>query len=851
MGGTVAFSTRLKSGDSYAITVTTEPSAPVELCSIVNGSGTIQNTDVTLSVVCTTDGAAQTSTVVSIDPNLPSATTSGIAQVVTPVDSGALGSSLKIATVGSPGETMVMALNANGDILLAALVTDYQTQLSADSTALALTRVLIGPLDPTASTSAINAQIRSTNEYANLVTLISTLVGGGSAPSSSNAVFQSMNSVIAQLYGSLNPSHSAANAARKIKSLASPSVPKAPYTLLSWSGANTALQSIQLVGITGSGDAVVTNGTSIAWSASATSTDTGAPFCAPGPDGGCETVLTAASLFKQLAIVTGTVPVSYTQVEVPATNTAYNFTLQQTALSEVTNTVQVAKDFAQFGVSITLEGADPGKLVTCTSNLIDAALPASAVAAAILNQSPGALQTYIRSALKDAIFSTSGFATVAACIGPVPIQPNDGFFGALGAFVFNFGNFVANSSSQIAASAGFGFELGQFLYYIGPNFEPVAVGICLGTPPNGAFGIVDCAKSLTFNPSTLYMAPTATGSAPAITAVGTVTATTLVPTDLIWTIVPAVADIDQTANNITATASASSTPAVVTATSPSTSATGSFQVFVVDPILTPSALAVDTTSSAQTVTVALLGPNENPIVLPKNITWSAQLIKDSDSSSIPITPTTMAAGSATWTIPSETPSGMFDVTAFDPFGISYGFESVTVTNTGTGVRGGGQTFNYTGQPLTACSVGQLGPVPGALLATVTLAAPIPSGFTGSLFSDGISSGNNSGNYVAALTLSSNGVGSSTQNFNNPALGVLLDGAVPYVSVSFLNGEIQQWLIEWPEDLLLGIAFAGFPDSSLASEGGQSPIIGIAAYGDSVSIGGVGCGQSSTVGTWSP
>jgi hypothetical protein len=812
---------RLKDGAGYTVVIGGQPVNPAELCTAANPSGKISGNNVDVMITCTTDGAVQTSTIVSLDPGVPTAIGAQITTIASPSMSGSLNSPLSVPAASTASESIVLALDAAGDIVLASLVTQYQTTLSADSTAVTLTRIAIGPIDSTASVAVLNASIRATPEYPHLVALIQTALEAQLAPTASDAVVSSTSLVITQLVASATSAPASVHTAlrRGTKALNPTILQKAPDTLLSWSGANTAFQSVQLQGVTATA-ATVSNGTSIAWSAFASDPQSGQPIC--GADG-CETVLMPPKLAQQADFILGT-PITYPTKDVPATNTAYNLTLQQSKLSIAANVTQSVDDFASYELTLAYGGKEAPALIGCVNEIVTTAVSPEAVVAGLGNQSGTAIESYINSTLQDSVFNTGGIKAIGTCLGLSPANVNDGFLYGMFKFVFKFGASVL--AKPVIASAGLGFELGQTLYYLGPNFSPVTVGICVGTPPGKAFGIVDCAKNFAFNPTSLYMAPTATGSAPAITAIGTVTATTLVPTDLTLTIVPALVSIDQTTNNITATDSPSSAPAVVTATSPSTSATGSYQVFVVDPILTPSALAVDTTSSAQTVTVTLLGPNENPIVLPKNFTWNAQLIKDSDSSSVQIVPTTTGPDSATWTIPSQTTSGRLDVTAYDPFGKSYGFESITVTNTGVGV--GVQTFYYTGTALSPCNTAQ--PAPGPLLATVVLAAPISAGFSGTLSSSVITAGN----YVASLSLTSSGVGSQTESFTGT-------GGVGGAVLTFANGQIQSWSFG------NGGIYNGSDQSYITISAGPPPLGTLVDY----VLTPLFCGQSLVSGTWSP
>ena len=58
--GASSFATAIDSGASYVVTVATEPANPTQSCSIKNGSGTIGNADVSISIACVTTGPTVT-----------------------------------------------------------------------------------------------------------------------------------------------------------------------------------------------------------------------------------------------------------------------------------------------------------------------------------------------------------------------------------------------------------------------------------------------------------------------------------------------------------------------------------------------------------------------------------------------------------------------------------------------------------------------------------------------------------------------------------------------------------------------------------------------------------------------
>jgi hypothetical protein len=159
---------------------------------------------------------------VALDKSLPVKLAQKISQIVTPTGTGKLNAWTPVA-LSSSGESLAFALDANNNVVAASLITGYNATVSADSTALALTRLAIAAVPTTLNPAAINAAIRATPGYAPLVALINSDLSFGVAPLSDPAVLTDLGAVISPTVTKIS---SAARAAAK-------SVPRARATAAS------------------------------------------------------------------------------------------------------------------------------------------------------------------------------------------------------------------------------------------------------------------------------------------------------------------------------------------------------------------------------------------------------------------------------------------------------------------------------------------------------------------------------------------------------------------------------------------------------------------------------------------
>ena len=122
--GTFAFTTPFNQNDTYAVTVTTQPTSPWQTCSVTNGSGTIGTASVTnVAVNCTTNTYALAVNVTGLsgtglvlqnnNADSLTITQSGVTPFATPVASGG---SYAVTVLTQPSSQLCTVTSANGTV---------------------------------------------------------------------------------------------------------------------------------------------------------------------------------------------------------------------------------------------------------------------------------------------------------------------------------------------------------------------------------------------------------------------------------------------------------------------------------------------------------------------------------------------------------------------------------------------------------------------------------------------------------------------------------------------------------------------------------------------------------------
>ncbi len=226
------------------------------------------------------------STTVTADSSVPAPVVTTIAEVVSPVASGQLSSSIPVATTDRH-DSFVLALDAAGKIRLAAMTGGSSTTLNADSTALALVRMVTGVLPPGISASQANQAIRDAAEFPALVAGIQGVLNTGLAPLESGPVVQSIATTVRQAINIISaiiapPATSSSSVAAYATTPVDPSqLPH--FNILSNVG---GIFSVYVSGARSDGSVNLVNASPVVWSAHSldeTGTLIRAPV--PSPDG--------------------------------------------------------------------------------------------------------------------------------------------------------------------------------------------------------------------------------------------------------------------------------------------------------------------------------------------------------------------------------------------------------------------------------------------------------------------------------------------------------------------------------------------------------------------------------------
>jgi hypothetical protein len=685
---------RLTNGTAYKVAVAAPPVSPLQSCIATNAGGKISGNNVDVMVNCV---AALPGTVglvpatVTIDSSVPSSTTDNITSVVSAFDGQKLGVPVYVPVGAGGGETMVLAVDSNNNILLAALSTSTSINLSAKTTALALVRLLMGALSATASESQVDAGISATADFPNLVSLISAALAANTPPSTSPLVFASTETVFNQIPASLVATLAAAHRSKvhAVLPVAQPSVVNVPYNMITTRAAGQVIGVVAIADATQDGGVKIDNSTAIAWSV--TTTDTfGTPICTSlktNPiSGTCAVTIPRTTLLTNaLNGISGGSPSSE---DLPGNGAAFNVNLTQDTVSKTANVLQISEDFAQVFLTLASAGEtaaiDPAT-ATCISGVLEGLFPPTEVASLVLNPSASALGSY----LKEVVFSpVSILKAVKKCpqigvptqpIGANPLGPVN-WQSAVAQFILG----VADQAEQeflggaqtignlAATTSGLPLEISEAQYYTFVKQLPITVGVC-EVKVGQVYDIADCTASLQFNPAVFTMA---SGSVytPTLQALNISGKATMTPTDLVYStpisnVGAPVISRDPTSGQVTALAlptGSASAQASVTVTQQSTGISANYTVTVTQATVLKISPASPSVAVGSTIalTVSASDGSGNAISTPPSLAWAS-----SDT-----TIATVVGGVVTGVA-----AGSVTVTATDPVSKAFASTKVVVT----------------------------------------------------------------------------------------------------------------------------------------------------------------------------
>ncbi len=462
--GSFTFPQRLVGGTSYRISVVSHPAT--QACTVGNAVGAVGSANVTgISVSCVTTEFTTFGAVTRLDASVPGTVAAMIAKVVSTAASAGLGSSLEVPTAPSGGQAIVYAVDINENIVLAAAASSPQITLSADSTALALSRVLLGAVPASLKVADVDAAIRATAEFPRLVDGINTALGQGTSPLSAPMVFDLLNNLIAEMPATI------------LTQLASgPSAPVAaprqssPDTsgrrLYAWNGSN--VQALFLAGAEDTKKVNVANGMSIAWAA--TSADMyGNPICTRKNNAlsnPCSVILAPAGFVRQGAIPAHELLNQLPAQEVPGQGT-FKLLLGQDVDTRKANMLHVVEDAVRFALGTVTAGAAHPLPSSCPADLANILLPASPVNSLAANPSSENFQKYLDTIGVNGEVGYLLNAKLTTCFGGTyPSAANVAEFTRVTLIFFrDFGLWVVRNPATVSNVANTGIEAGLTLYY--------------------------------------------------------------------------------------------------------------------------------------------------------------------------------------------------------------------------------------------------------------------------------------------------------------------------------------------------------------------------------------------------
>lgn len=660
----------------------------------------------------------------TIDSSVPAAATAAIKNYVTPVDLQAANATIQLPVSSAGGESMVYAVDANNNIILAALTTSASATLSANTTALALVRLSLGALPASTSVSQLNSAIEATAAYQALVSAISTALAAGNSPSTQSAVFNAILNVLFQIPTSALPVAAAERRSMAVEANLGTSATVPPYTLYAMPtllGQSTG--SVIITDATDTGGVTLANSTAITWSLSSASTGGTSITCA-SPGASSSSINPDCSIQINATNLQNNIFSSPSTATVPGNGDAFNLTLEQNAISRTANVLQIGEDaFSVFVAWYTAGAASP--LVSCINGAVGFLLPPAQVAALVRDTSFSTVMAYINTVgtwtnVRNAISNSSDCANIGVVQPPTgsnPVGPGN-FIGSSLQFLTGFANFLKNGllggivgQAQAALTAG-GIPLQIAEIAITWSVQPTATLVCEAQGPATAqlaagLQVEDCAGSFQFTPSSLSFFTFGGTQTPTSTAMSVYSSTTptLWPPDVVYTISApssvAMVNPNNGAVTVLAGAAPTTTPITVTATDQSTGVTGTYTVSIVQATPTVTVSANPTTVStggttALSVTVA--PPSSAPAGAPTPTqtvsfadTNGALICAETSSSSV----TLNSPGAATCTVTITSTATSDTITATYSGDTNYAAASGTTTITigGCTVQSGGGSPN--------------------------------------------------------------------------------------------------------------------------------------------------------------
>ncbi|MDP3821500.1 MAG: Ig-like domain-containing protein [Burkholderiales bacterium] len=445
--------------------------------------------------------ASPTETIVSLDSTVSATSRTAIVKIASPFGSAAPAAVLSARAIAGT-EAMLFGMDAQSNIVVAGFSEATATTLGADSTALALARILMGPIPAGLTPTQVNVAIRAAAEYPRLVERVTASLAVGQPPAKSVNVLQSVTAVLSQSAAPIvEKLPTAGGREQPLQIDARRATQQLPFTVVAPTG---AYPGIYLTG----GGINVFNGTPIEWTAH-TETYLGAPI--PNSQGGTLGAPQNATLLPPLSPVDVTRMLagqvlspwlSPTWLSPNGTalpddgGRSFNLVVEQDRHARRKNLVNISAGM----LALVLEDSGP-----CAAALSEAYLGTDRLWA--LADEPtfdGALDQLKSVAVSVAIsaFNPAAVTTIATeCASKFTVRKNiaEMLLGSLNVY------YQAYKVLDEAISAAW---LVTAIHATASNWNapPVKLGICQSKNSLGVVQIANCAKTLEFKDSPLLLA---------------------------------------------------------------------------------------------------------------------------------------------------------------------------------------------------------------------------------------------------------------------------------------------------------------------------------------------------------
>lgn len=626
---------------------------------------------------------APTNTQTQTDPTIPSSITAAIVNVVTPSGQGTMGNPIPISLDATLEEEPAIAVDLNGNPVLAAMVdlttTTSTTTFSADSTALTLIRLVIGDIGTNSSPATLDAAIRASAGYDSLVSMISADLSKGTRPLGDSAVAQAIISVGMDMAPTIAIT---SNVATRKDSLASPAV--------------TSVSSLTPYEVPGAGDSLKLAATGSFGHDAGVSANPGTIFVTnsmPIPWNVRASIATTSGV--QNEIYSQFILNSNSDGLLSLPDSPFNLTIEQ-------NGQTAGMIMQDFGLGLTAGALKSAGLLAKTAvlalsgdNAACAAAVASPIGKAAAQVAIDADSSFFQEVQTVQTTLSQNAPTILAACAPslnrAAIAATAEYFGVA---VTTIAGVLTVATGPVAIGAALALTAGVVNEAIfADNFEgPYTMGVCAASDHS----IHSCVSSFEFSPTSLLMAP---GAQTVVSTTGIVQPSgmdTVLPGDL------QITQNDASVVTVSGTSSFTVTALTLGSTSisvldPSTGATNAtpyvyanpFQVTVAKPTLLPSATTLTVGNTDQTLTVTLQGPAGESVCgivpigtcisVPNDVSWSAV----PTATSVQAVATSGPIGS--WVVPANAAAGTIAITALAG-GITYGPVSITVTASNVELR---------------------------------------------------------------------------------------------------------------------------------------------------------------------